>query len=152
MKTAQLVTLLAITATLGLSACSKKSDDVVPVPTTTATTSTTPTTPTTTPAQSTTQTAVGFQVKVDGYLYTPDLNYALTNSPADNNFFGVYGLDSKTGNLVALILPKTVGEGTYPINTVNLGIMTVNQYDFSQWGHRHRYDYEKDGYQHNRHV
>ncbi|MVM33819.1 hypothetical protein GO755_27525 [Spirosoma sp. HMF4905] len=126
MKTAYLVILFTVSATLCLSSCSKKSDDVMPAQTTTA-----PVTVQTTPTQSTTQTAAGFQVKVDGYLYTPDFNYALTTSPGDNDYFGVYGLDSKTGNLVALLLPKTVGVGTTPINTVNMGIMTVNQYDFS---------------------
>ena len=95
------------------------------------TTTTTPGTAQTTPAQSTTQPAVGFRVKVEGNLYTPDLTYALTTSPGDDNYFGVYGLDSKTGNLVALLLPKTVGVGTFPIDKVNMGIITVNQYDYS---------------------
>ncbi|MVM29627.1 hypothetical protein GO755_06255 [Spirosoma sp. HMF4905] len=129
MKTTYVIALFAIISTL--SACSKKSDDVMPAQTTTTPTTPTTTTTPTTPTQSTTQVAAGFQVKVDGYVYTPDLNYALTSSPADDTYYGIYGLDSKTGNLVALLLPKTVGEGTFPINTVNLGIMTVNQYDFS---------------------
>lgn len=126
MKTSYLVLLFTVSATLCLSSCSKKSDDVMPAQTTT-----TPGTAQTTPAQSTTQPAVGFRVKVEGNLYTPDLNYALTTSPGDDNYFGVYGLDSKTGNLVALLLPKTVGVGTFPIDKVNMGIITVNQYDYS---------------------
>ncbi|QHV97802.1 DUF6252 family protein [Spirosoma endbachense] len=130
MKTAYLVILLTVSATLCLCSCSKKSDDVMPAQTTN-TSPTPPVTAQTTPAQSTTQALGGFQVKVDGYLYTPDLTYALTTSPADNDYFGIYGLDSKTGNLVALLLPKTVGEGTFPINKVNMGIITVNKYDYS---------------------
>ena len=108
MKTSYLVLLFTVSATLCLSSCSKKSDDVMPAQTTT----TTPGTAQTTPTQSTTQPV---RVKVEGNLYTPDMNYALTTSPGDDNYFGVYGLDSKTGNLVALLLPKTVGVGTFPI-------------------------------------
>ncbi|GAB4036252.1 hypothetical protein [Spirosoma gilvum] len=118
MKTANLVILLTVSSLLCLCSCRKKSDDVMP----TQTTNTTPTSPGTTqatPAQSTTQALGGFQVNVDGYLYTPDLTYALTTSTGDDNYFGIYGLDSKTGNLVALLLPKTVGEGTLPIERVS---------------------------------
>ena len=126
MKTAYYLILFTVATTLGLCSCSKKSDEVTPAQTTT-----TPVTTQTTPTQSTTQTALGFQVKVDGYLYAPDLTYALTTSPGDDSYFGIYGLDSKTGNLVALLLPKTVGVGTFPIDKVNMGIMTVNPYDYS---------------------
>ena len=120
MKTANLVILSTVCATLCLCSCSKKSDDVTPAQGTPQT-----------PAQSATQVAAGFRVKVDGNLYTPDLNYALTTSPGDDNYFGIYGLDSRTSNLVGLLLPKTVGEGTFPIDKVNMGIITVNQYDYS---------------------
>jgi len=126
MKRSSLVLFFTVSATLCLSSCSKKADEVMPAQSTTP-----PVTAQTTPAQSATQTAAGFQVKVDGYLYTPDFTYALTTSPADNDYYGIYGLDSKTGNLVALLLPKTVGVGTFPIDKVNMGIITVNQYDYS---------------------
>ena len=130
MKTSHVITLLAISATLGLSACSKKSDDVTPAQTQTTSTPTTPTSTTTAPAATTTA-AVGFQVKIDGKLFAPDFDYALASFPGADGYYAIYGLDSKTSDVVALALPYAVGEGTFPINTVNVGIMTINKADFS---------------------
>ncbi len=112
MKTARLVTLLAIVATLGVSACSKKTDDV-------------------TPAQTQTQSQVGFRVKVDGKDYTPDYAYALASFPGANGYYAIYGLDSKTSDVVAMALPTTAAEGTYKLSDVNFGIVTYNKEDFS---------------------
>lgn len=121
MKTPTLLRLATVCATLCLGSCSKKADDMTPIQ----------------PAQYATQTAGTFQVKVDGYLYKPDMNYALTSldgiGPAGGavKYFGIYGLDSKTGNLVTLFIVEPSGEGTFPINKDNLGMMTVNKYDYS---------------------
>ena len=112
MKTARLVSLLAIVATLGVSACSKKTDDV-------------------TPAQTQTQSQVGFRVKVDGKDYTPDYAYALASFPGANGYYAIYGLDSKTSDVVAMALPTTAAEGTYKLSDVNFGIVTYNKEDFS---------------------
>ena len=111
MKTAHVVTLLAISTILGLSACSKKSDDVTPA----------------TPAQ----TAAGVQVKVDGKLFAPDLNYALAAFPGRDYYYGIYGLDSKTSDVVVIALPYTVGEGTFPLNNVNIGMLSTARTSFS---------------------
>jgi hypothetical protein len=132
MKTSHVVALLTIITILGLNSCSKKADDVMPAQTQTTTTPAQPTSSTsTTPTQSTTQIAVGFQVKIDGKLFAPDFNYALASFPGNDTYYAVYGLDSKTSDVVAIALPSTVGEGTYPINTVNVGILTINKADFS---------------------
>lgn len=112
MKIAHVVTLLTIFCILSVSSCSKKSDDIVPAPT---------------PTEAT----VGLQVKVDGKAYAPDYAYALATFPGANGYFAIYGLDSKTSDVVALALPTTAVEGTYPLNTVNIGILTINKEDFS---------------------
>ncbi len=114
MKTSHVITLLAIIITLGVSSCSKKSDDIAPSQTTT-----------TNPA------VVGFQVKVDGKVYAPDFAYALASSPGDDGYYAIYGLDSKTSDVVVLGLPKTTVEGTYPMNNVNVGMLSLNKEDFS---------------------
>ena len=130
MKTTYLLISFTVCATLSLCSCSKKADDVTPDQSTTPTAQPAP-------AQSATQTAGKFQVKVDGYLYTPDMNYARTSldgtgsAGGDVKYFGIYGLDSKTGNLVTLFILEPSGEGTFPINKDNLGNMTVNKYDYS---------------------
>ncbi len=111
MKTVRMISILALVATLGLSSCSKKSDDVNPSPI---------------PANQ-----VGFQVKVDGKLYAPDYAYALASFPGANGYFAIYGLNSVTSDVVALALPNTAVEGTYPISTTNFGIVTINKEDFS---------------------
>lgn len=129
MKTSHVVTLLAISATLGLSACSKKGDDVVPSTPNTPTSPATPATPTT--PTTTTQVAAGFQVKIDGKLFAPDFDYALASFPGNDSYYAIYGLDSKTSDVVAIALPITVGEGTFPINDVNLGIIKYNKGEFT---------------------
>ena len=122
MKTLHLLTSITIVSFFALTACSKKADDIMPASTqTTTSTPTTATQPTTT-----TQVTTGFQVKVDGKLYAPDFDYALAKSPGNDNYFAVYGLDSKTGDVVVLALPFSVGEGTSPINNVNVGMLSFN--------------------------
>ena len=114
MKLANLVTLLAISVTLSLSGCSKKSDDVTPASTTPAT-----------------QVAAGFQVKINGNVFAPDMDYALASFPGGDGYYAVYGLDSKTSNVVLIALPNTVGEGTSPLNTTNVGGLTINQQEYT---------------------
>ncbi|WAC10611.1 DUF6252 family protein [Dyadobacter pollutisoli] len=109
MKTLQIAVLFAIIGLVTFSSCSKKSDDVTPDPAAT----------------------VGFQVKVDGKTYAPDYAYALASFPGANGYYAVYGLDSKTSDVVAIALPNSAVEGTYPINAVNFGILTLNKEDFS---------------------
>ncbi|MVM35831.1 hypothetical protein GO755_37795 [Spirosoma sp. HMF4905] len=111
MKIAQFVSFLAMAALISLSSCSKKSDDSV--------------TPTTT------QTQAGFSVKIDGQSYTPDFAYALASSPGTSNYYAIYGLDSKTSDIVAIALPNTVAEGTYTLSNVNFATMTIAKEDFS---------------------
>lgn len=109
MKTSQFALFFAFVAVLGLTSCSKKSDDVTPDPAGT----------------------VGFQVKVDGKLYAPDFAYALAESPGTANYYAIYGLDSKTSDVIALALPNTLGEGTHPINATNFGIVNYNKEELS---------------------
>lgn len=111
MKIAQFFSFMAITALVSLSSCSKKSDDSV--------------TPTTTQSQA------GFSVKIDGQPYAPDFAYALASSPGTSNYYAIYGLDSKTSDIVAIALPNTVAEGTYPLSNVNFATMTIAKEDFS---------------------
>ncbi|GAB2600933.1 DUF6252 domain-containing protein [Spirosoma areae] len=118
MKTSRIVTLLAIIGIVGVSSCSKKADDVTPGQAQN-------------PGQTPTQTQAGFRVKVDGTTYAPDFSYALATFPGGNGYYAIYGLDSKTNDVVAIALPNTVGEGTYPINNVNFGVLTYNKEDFS---------------------
>ncbi|QHV99564.1 DUF6252 family protein [Spirosoma endbachense] len=116
MKTSRIVILLAIVGIVGISSCSKKSDDVTPNPTQTTTSS---------------QSQVGFQVKIDGKDYMPDFAYALSSFTGANGYYAIYGLDSKSSDVVALALPNTAVEGTYPLSNVNIGILTLNKEDFS---------------------
>jgi hypothetical protein len=111
MKTLKLVTIVAVLCLTILTACSKKNDDVNPDPSVSG--------------------AGGFKVKVDGKEYAPDFSYALASMPANDLYYGIYGLDSKTSDVVAIALPKTVNEGTFPINAVNFAVMTMNKQDFS---------------------
>lgn len=111
MKIAQFVSFLALAGLVSLSSCSKKSDDTV------------------TPTQ--TQTQAGFSVKIDGQAYAPDFAYALATSPGTNNYYAIYGLDSKTSDVVVLALPNTAAEGTYPLSNVNFASVTYAKEDFS---------------------
>ena len=110
MKIFQVISLLAIISVLGLSSCSKKSDDAV------------------TPSQSS---VVGFQVKIDGKAYAPDYAYALASSPGTNGYYAIYGLNSQTSDVVALALPTTTATGTYTLSDVNFGTITLNKEDYS---------------------
>ncbi|TLV02131.1 DUF6252 family protein [Dyadobacter luticola] len=109
MKASQFVLFFAFVALLGFSSCSKKSDDVTPDP----------------------ATVVGFKVKVDGKVYAPDYAYALAESPGTANYYTIYGLDSKTSDVIAIALPNTLGEGTHPINATNFGIVNYNKEELS---------------------
>jgi len=110
MRTFRLLTILSVLSITVLTGCSKKSDDVNPDPATGA---------------------AGFKVKVDGKEYAPDFSYALASFPANDLYYAIYGLDSKTSDVVAIALPKTVKEGTFPINNVNFAVMTFDKQDFS---------------------
>ena len=109
MKTLQFAFLIVFISIIGLTSCSKKSDDVNPEPSPSA----------------------GFRVKVDGKEYAPDFSYALLNFPGNDKYYAIYGLDSKTSDIVAIALPNTVNEGTFPINNVNFAVLTINKEDFS---------------------
>ena len=113
MKTLRLITLFSFVSFFGLTSCSKKSDDVTPSQTQDAT--------------------VGFKVKIDGQDYTPDFAYALAKSPGNDNYYAIYGLDSKTSDVVVIALPNTYAEGTYPLNTTNMGMLSFknNTEEFS---------------------
>lgn len=113
MKTSRILSLLAIAGILGVSSCSKKSDDSV------------------TPAQQQTQNQAGFSVKVDGAVYAPDFSYALSNFPGANGYYAIYGLDSRTSDVVVLALPNTVAEGTTQLTNANFAALTYNKEDFS---------------------
>lgn len=110
MKTSFFVSLIALISVVGLSACSKKADDI-------------------TPAQ--TQAQVGFQVKIDGAAYAPDYAYALADFPGANGYYAIYGLDSKTSDVIAIALPNSAAEGTYPIGATNFGIIDFNKAQYS---------------------
>ncbi|MBN8824670.1 MULTISPECIES: DUF6252 family protein [unclassified Spirosoma] len=94
------------------SSCSKKTEDV-------------------SPTNGSATTAAGFRVKIDGSDYNPDFSYALATMPGKNAYYAIYGLDSKTSDVVAMALPATAGEGTHPIDNVNFGMLTYNKEDFS---------------------
>lgn len=112
MKTLLLVSLLALVSVAGISSCSKKSDDV-------------------TPAQTQTVPQAGFRVKVDGADYSPDFAYALASFPGANGYYAIYGLDSKTNNIVAIALPNTAAEGTYKLSDTSFGLLTLDKVDFT---------------------
>ncbi|MBE9461541.1 DUF6252 family protein [Dyadobacter subterraneus] len=109
MKTSSILVLFVMICLAGFMSCSKKSDDVTPDPAAT----------------------VGFKVKVDGNNYAPDYAYALANFPGANGYYAIYGMDSKTSDVIAIALPNSAAEGTYPINEVNFGIVTISKEDFS---------------------
>ncbi|NIJ51547.1 DUF6252 family protein [Dyadobacter arcticus] len=109
MKTLQFFAALTFISLIGLTSCSKKSDDVTPEPDAT----------------------VGFSVKVDGKAYAPDYAYALASFPGNDLYYAIYGVDSKTNDVVAIALPNTVKEGTVQINETNFAVMTLNKETFS---------------------
>ena len=122
MKTLRVVAILAISGLFGLSSCSKKGDDVTPAPTQTSTTPTTSTTPPTTTTLATT----GFYTKIDGKEYRPDLVFAKVAVPGNDGYYGIYGLDSKTADLVYVQLPYSAAvAGTYKLSYVNFGGFSV---------------------------
>lgn len=109
MKTFRLLSILSILCLTILTACSKKSDNVDPDQ----------------------GQAAGFKVKVDGKEYAPDFSYALATFPGKDGYYAIYGMNSKTSDIIAIALPNTVSEGTFPINTVNFAMMTLDKQDFS---------------------
>jgi hypothetical protein len=111
MKTSQFFAILAIIGLVGFSSCSKKSDDVSP--------------------QEEAASTAGFRVKVDGKTYAPDFSYALANFPGNDKYYAIYGLDSKTSDVVAIALPNTAGEGTHVISNVSFGVMNVGNESYS---------------------
>ncbi|RRB00908.1 DUF6252 family protein [Larkinella rosea] len=111
MKASKFFILLTLIGFVGFSSCSKKSDDV-------------------SPQEAATSTA-GFRVKIDGKSYAPDFSYALTNFPGNDKYYAIYGLDSKTSDVVAIALPNTAGVGTHEISNVTFGVMNLGQQSFS---------------------
>jgi|GEM_PF-6162228 len=109
MKSFQFFAFFFMITLVGLTSCSKKNDDVNPDPSAT----------------------VGFKVKVDGKVYAPDYAYALANFPGANGYYAIYGLDSRTSDVVAIALPNSAAEGTYPINESNFASVTINKEDFA---------------------
>ncbi len=90
------------------------------------TTSTTPpATTTTTPAQSTTQTTFGFSTKIDGKVFNPDLVYSLVASPGNVGYYSIYGLDSRTSDVVAISLPYSALVGTHLLSYINFGTFSL---------------------------
>ena len=116
MKISYVVGLLALVGSIGISSCSKKSDDV---------------TPASQQAQTQAQAQAGFKVKIDGKDYAPDFAYALASFPGSNGYYAIYGLNSQTSDVVALALPNTAAEGTYTLSNVNIGIITFNKEDYT---------------------
>jgi hypothetical protein len=112
MKFAQFASFLFIGGLLCLSSCSKKADDV-------------------TPAQQQTQSTVGFQAKINGNAYAPDYAYALAKFPGADGYYAVYGLNSKTDDVIAIALPNTAGEGTFPLSNVNVAAVNFNKESYS---------------------
>lgn len=129
MKTLRVIAIVAISGVFGLSSCSKKGDDVIPAPTQTTPTTTTPTTTTatTTPTQSTTQatSTLGFYTKIDGKVFQPDLVYARVAAPGNDGYYAIYGLDSKTSDVVMIALPYSALIGTHPLSYVNFGALSL---------------------------
>ncbi|WP_460947457.1 DUF6252 domain-containing protein [Spirosoma daeguense] len=129
MKTLHVAAILAFSGIIGLTSCSKKGDDVVPAPTQTTTpTTTTPTTNTTTAPVTATTTSTttalattGFVAKIDGKDYMPDLVYSKAVMPGNDGYYGIYGLDSKTGDVVFIGLPYAALVGTHKLSYVNYG-------------------------------
>ncbi|GAB3952282.1 hypothetical protein GCM10028805_34000 [Spirosoma harenae] len=124
MKTLQVAAILAFSSIIGLSSCSKKSDDVMPAQTQTGTT-TGSTTAQTTPTQSTTQATTGFFTKIDGKEYRPDFVYAKAVVPGNDGYYGIYGLDSKTGDVVMIALPYSALVGTHKLSYANFGAYSL---------------------------
>lgn len=116
MKHVRVITLIAMVSLSGLVSCSKKSNDV---------------TPNAQGQQQTQQNQTGFKVKIDGQDYVPDFQYALAGVPGKDGYYGIYGLNSKTDDVVVIALPNTAGEGTYPLNNVNLGMLNYAKETFS---------------------
>lgn len=110
MKTAFVKLLFLSVFVAGLGSCGKKSEEDV-----------TPAAP-----------SAGFQVKIDGKVYAPDFAYALANFPGANGYYAIYGLDSRTSDVVAIALPNSAVEGTYSLNQgANFALMSTSQENFS---------------------
>lgn len=139
MKTLHVVAVLAISGLFGLSSCSKKGDDVMPIATqttppsttttapTTTTTTTVPSTTTTAPATTTTAstTTTGFFAKIDGKEFQPDLVYSRVAAPGNDGYYAIYGLDSKTSDVVMIALPYSALIGTHQLSYVNFGTFSL---------------------------
>jgi hypothetical protein len=130
MKTLHVVAILAISGLFGLSSCSKKGDDVMPAttqttpPTTTAPATTTTATAPTTTTTATTTTATGFFTKIDGKDFQPDLVYSRVAAPGIDGYYAIYGLDSRTSDVVMIALPYSALIGTHQLSYVNFGVLS----------------------------
>jgi hypothetical protein len=109
------VVVVALSGVFGLTSCSKKSDDIEPNPTDTKTPDTK------TPDANT----PGFYAKIDGKEYRPDMVYSLVTMPANDGYYGIYGLDSKTGDVVVIGLPYAALVGTHALSYVNYGSLSL---------------------------
>jgi hypothetical protein len=123
MKTLSVIAILTISGLFTLSSCSKKGDDVTPAATTQTPTTTKPTTTTTT-TQSTSQ-STGFSSKIDGKDFRPDLGYAKAVAPGNEGYYAIYGLDSKTSDVVMIALPYSALAGTWKLSYVNFGALSL---------------------------
>ncbi|MBD2699879.1 hypothetical protein IC229_04480 [Spirosoma sp. BT702] len=128
MKSLHVAAILFFSGIIGLTSCSKKNDDVMPAPTqATPTTPTSTTTSTTTPTTTTTTsstaalTSTGFVAKIDGKDYIPDFVYSKAVMPGNDGYYGIYGLDSRTGDVVFIGLPYAALVGTHKLSYVNYG-------------------------------
>lgn len=106
MKTLRIVAILAISGIFSLSSCSKKGDEV-------------------TPGSTQNSTTPGFFTKVDGKEFRPDLVYARVAAPGNDGYYAIYGLDSKTSDVVMIALPYSALVGTHKLSYANFGVFSL---------------------------
>jgi hypothetical protein len=111
MKTLRLLAILTICAIFTLTSCSKKNDDITPDPAQ--------------PGQSTDPNAAGFFSKINGKDFRPDLVYAKAVAPGDDGYYAIYGLDTKTSDVVMVALPYSALVGTHKLSYVNYGVFSL---------------------------
>lgn len=104
------VAILAISGAFGLTSCSKKSDDIEPNPTETKL------------PDSNTE---GFYTKIDGKEFRPDMVYSKVVVPGNDGYYAIYGLDSKTADVVMIALPYAALVGTHALSYINFGSLSL---------------------------
>ena len=68
---------------------------------------------------------MGFYTKVDGKEFRPDLVYARVAAPGNDGYYAIYGLDSKTSDVVMIALPYTALVGTHKLSYANFGVFSL---------------------------